>query len=85
MTNYIRQITDKERENCRRKKVFTSEARARVIGQSKLEKHGRDELYVYRCPACAMFHLTTAKQTTNTLGGPVTRGGLGISREELKR
>ena len=78
MTNYIRQITDKERENCRQKLLFKSEARARVIGRSKLEKNGRDELYVYRCPVCAMFHLTTAKQTTNTLGGPITRDSLGI-------
>ena len=47
---------------CKDKRYFPDEVVARAIAQATIQEAGLKKLWVYRCPHCPGFHLTSNNQ-----------------------
>ncbi len=45
--------------NCQKKKHFNDEFQARANALEVIESHGTKALWVYRCPECKGWHMTS--------------------------
>jgi hypothetical protein len=69
-----------ELNSCQKKKAYGSESTARLAGYESILRNGSDvdELWVYRCPYCFDWHITSKNSKiigTQVQSTPITKFG----------